>query len=125
MEVGETVCEYPGEVVSKKEGDRRWDLYPPGKACFLYFFKYDSKRLCLDPTAIIKQAETNPDFVGALINHSRKSPNVKAVARKVGGRLRIYFVVHQKRIEATSEILYDYGDRDPQSVKHNPWLQDS
>ena len=41
---GDMVCEYVGELITKKEAEKRNSHYK-SKKCFLYFFKYDGRNL--------------------------------------------------------------------------------
>ena len=40
---------------------------------------------------------------------------------KVGNTPKLYLVARDK-IVAGTELLYDYGDRDKETIKANPWL---
>ncbi|CDJ31562.1 SET domain-containing protein, putative [Eimeria mitis] len=61
-----------------------------------------------------------------LINHSRKNPNLKPKAEAVDGDandLRLFFVA-LRDIHEGEELLVDYGERDPEALKQNPWLNE-
>ncbi len=62
---------------------------------------------------------------GRLINHSRSRPNLKPVV--IVDTLNVPHIVlysGKKDIEAGSELLFDYGDRDKTSLQYFPWLKE-
>ena len=61
------------------------------------------------------------DRMGRLINHSKKKSNCIPKVIIMGGKPRLYFVA-KCVIVAGSEILYDYGERDPETLRCLPWL---
>ena len=79
------------------------------------FFKFDSRRLCIDAT------EEN-DTKGRLINHSRKEANLKMRVVVVDGEPRIVFIA-LKRIVNGAELYYNYSERRKEIVRENPWLK--
>src|SRR4051794_37436814 len=62
--------------------------------------------------------------LGRLVNHSRLKANV-IVSRVFDdiNQPRLMFR-SARRIEAGEELLFDYGDRDKESVQANPWLDE-
>ena len=57
---------------------------------------------------------------GRLINHSRKG-NLVTKTFTIDDVPHLIFVA-KKFIPAGKELLYDYGDRSKESLKHHPWL---
>ena len=111
---GQPLCMYNGELVTYTEGRKRCAT---GKTPFLFFFKIHERSWCLDAS------EENFTF-GRLINHGRRAANVKPEAcNDANGRPAVRFVALMD-IPAGSELLYDYGERDPSVLKENPWLRD-
>ena len=79
-----------------------------------YYFKYGGKEYCLDATSV--------DGIGRFINHSALFYNVKPEAYYPNEREpRIKFKA-TRDIDEGEEILYDYGDRDPQAIANYLWL---
>ena len=118
FEKNEFVCEYHGNLVSREKGDELFKKYGEEKGSYLYYFGCDNKEWCIDATC------ENTGGLGRLINHSRRNPNVRAVAKVFSGIPRLYFVA-KKKIEAGNEILYDYGDKSKESVETFDWLKNS
>jgi len=75
---------------------------------FVYVFRIDS-------------TSARAGGYGRLINHSRDRPNVMPRSVIALSRHTIHFY-SSKRIKKGEELSYDYGDRDPVSIKHYSWL---
>ena len=58
--------------------------------------------------------------MGRLLNHSR-SGNCKTKVVGIGKRPYLILVA-AKDIEAGEELLYDYGDRNKETLEAHPWL---
>ena len=58
---------------------------------------------------------------GRLVNHSRKAPNCIPKVFTLNDEPRVILVARHD-IEKDTELLYDYGDRNKQSLKNHPWL---
>lgn len=115
---GSFVCEYAGDLIDRREAERRNSIYERrSKGSYMFYFNCNNKCYCLDATE-----PTNR--LGRLVNHSRRKPNCK---------MEIF--VHQNKpyliltairdIEKNEEILYDYGERNRKAILANPWLEDS
>lgn len=115
---GSFVCEYAGDLIDRREAERRNLIYERrSKGSYMFYFNCNNKCYCLDATE-----PTNR--LGRLVNHSRRKPNCK---------MEIF--VHQNKpyliltairdIEPNEEILYDYGERNKKAIEANPWLEDS
>jgi histone-lysine N-methyltransferase SETD8 len=59
-----------------------------------------------------------------LINHSRKNPNLETKLYVVEGKPHLGLVAISD-IGKGTEVLYDYGERDPAAVAAHPWLADA
>jgi len=66
---------------------------------------------------------TKSGRIGRLINHSRNHPNLVTKLFVVDSKPRLGFVAKQD-IAAGTELLYDYGERDPRAMSAHPWLKD-
>ena len=59
--------------------------------------------------------------VGRLINHSRRG-NIVPKCTGIDGSPTLYFSA-KRDIAEGEEIVYDYGERDPETVVTFPWLK--
>lgn len=116
---GDLVLKYCGELMSEKKGfEVERKLVEKGiDDSFLYFFKFDSKYLCLDATA-------DDGSYGRLVNHSRLRPNCKAAGIMLG-REQAVALFAIRDIRAGEEILYDYGETRPEVLARLPWIENS
>lgn len=117
---GEDVCEYLGHLFTRREGLKMEKKHGDQPNSYLFFFTKFGRNWCIDAT------EERAEFgFGRLINHSITSTNLdKVVRRGHDGRPHLFFVA-SKFIPPNAELLYDYGVRDPDVVKANPWLGES
>lgn len=83
----------------------------------MYYFNWNSTNWCIDATKPTGR-------YGRLINHSRKSPNCKTIIFEHKQIPHLIFIA-LKDIQPNEEILYDYGERDPNAIRSNPWLTKS
>lgn len=109
----EFVVEYIGKIISFKEAKTREQQYGDSDNCYMYFFRYNEKTLCIDATY-------ESGSLGRLINHSNKG-NLSPKLIQIHGTSRIIFLAKQNIAENT-ELLYDYGDKRAAVVKTHPWL---
>jgi len=113
---GDYVVEYAGDLLSESDALFREAQYQgdPTKGSYMYFFEYKGKQHCVDATE-----ETGR--YGRLINHSLKKSNcaTKVVAMEDSPRL---ILVAKHDIEVGVELLFDYGERNKDTIKANPWL---
>nr|VZH99529.1 unnamed protein product [Spirometra erinaceieuropaei] len=114
---GEFIVEYAGELISDSEARLREAEYKknPNLGSFMFYFTHAGRRYCVDAT------EESPRL-GRLINHSRLHPNcyVKVVPIDQQPRLALFA---KTDIPPGEELLYDYGDRDKESLLSHPWLK--
>ncbi|XP_066914921.1 N-lysine methyltransferase KMT5A-like [Clytia hemisphaerica] len=90
--VGDLLLTYPGEKITKSEGDRRLAEYPSEVGSFLFFYNND----CFDATY--------SEGLGRFVNHSSKHAN--AVAKMLDGKIWLKAL---KNLPVGSEIRYNYG----------------
>ncbi|XP_057297651.1 N-lysine methyltransferase KMT5A-B-like [Hydractinia symbiolongicarpus] len=63
---GDFLLQYPGCLVTAEKGDKLEKYYEKkGKGCYLYFFNYHGKKLCVDAT--------KNNRLGKFVNDSQKS----------------------------------------------------
>ena len=79
----------------------------------MYFLKHGGQDWCVDATRAGR--------IGRLINHSRRQPNLKTKLFVVDGTPRLGLVAVAD-IEPGTELMYDYGERDPETIAAHPWL---
>lgn len=117
LQKGEFVVEYAGDRMSMEEGKTKEEEYKkdPEIGSYIYFFSFKGKRYCIDATS-------ESGRYGRLLNHSKNHPNCKTrLVEEPEGHPRL--IIEAKiDIESDTELLYDYGDRDKQSLKAHPWL---
>ncbi|XP_055353658.1 N-lysine methyltransferase KMT5A-like [Paramacrobiotus metropolitanus] len=118
----EYVVEYAGDLVDvscAKQRERYYAQEPSKYGCYMYFFNYKGRRLCVDATA-----ETGR--YGRLLNHSCRRANLRPEVKEIpSSEQKIHLILRAARdIEVGEELLYDYGDRDPQSLAAFPWLKE-
>ena len=113
---GDMVVEYAGELVSEDEAVSREARYKtdPGKGSYMYFFEHKGTPYCVDAT------EESGRY-GRLVNHSLKESNcfVKVFSPQDVPRL---VLVAKEDLSVGAELLYDYGERDPETLLALPWL---
>jgi histone-lysine N-methyltransferase SETD8 len=61
--------------------------------------------------------------MGRLINHSKKKANCIPKLTFINEKPRIYFQAKCDIVPGT-EILYDYGEHDPDTIRSLPWLNE-
>ncbi|KAH8878383.1 N-lysine methyltransferase KMT5A-A [Schistosoma japonicum] len=114
---GEFIVEYAGDLISEKLAKQREAVYKqnPAIGSYMFFFVHAGQRYCVDATE-----ETSR--LGRLINHSRLKPNCIVKVIPVDGIPRLALFA-RKPISPGEELLYDYGDRDKESLQLHPWLK--
>lgn len=113
---GQFLVEYAGEFLTFKEWKKREKVYKEDSeiGSFVVKFKHNDKVCFLDATKETPR-------LGRLVNHSRVHANCNLKKVVIDQKPHIILVA-SKDIESGSEIRYDYMDRDPASLMHNPWL---
>ncbi|VDP77229.1 unnamed protein product [Schistosoma mattheei] len=114
---GEFVVEYAGDLISEKLAKQREAVYKqnPAIGSYMFFFVHAGQRYCVDATE-----ETSR--LGRLINHSRLKPNCIVKVIPIDGVPRLALFA-RKSISPGEELLYDYGDRDKETLQLHPWLK--
>ena len=114
---GEWVVEYKGLMVTQKQAKANETRYSrdPLLGSFMFYFRANEKPMCIDATI-----ETN--YKGRMLNHSSKKANLQPKVVYYHGTPRVVFLA-KRDILLGEELLYDYGDRSPQTIEENPWLK--
>ncbi|EDV22448.1 N-lysine methyltransferase KMT5A-A [Trichoplax sp. H2] len=114
---GDFLCEYAGELISRKEALQREVSYgkDPNIGNYMYFFSYKGSDFCVDATK-----ET--DRLGRLVNHSRKNYNSISRLIPINGNPHLVLIAYRD-IGIGEELLYDYGDHSKKSIEAHPWLE--
>ncbi|OXU30294.1 hypothetical protein TSAR_016711 [Trichomalopsis sarcophagae] len=112
---GDFVVEYIGDLIDGATARIREAKYARNKniGCYMYYFKFKNMQYCIDATK-------ESGKLGRLVNHSRKGNLVSKVIEIDQTPHLVLFA--KTDIPAGIELLYDYGDRSKESVKHHPWL---
>lgn len=113
---GQLVWEYSGEVITGKVAAARAKEYSvdPSGGNFLLFYKYKEKQMCIDATK-------DNGRMGRMVNHSRKGNNLSLKLVEEDGHVFVCLYANCT-IDNGKEILYDYGERNKETVAANPWL---
>ncbi|XP_057300018.1 uncharacterized protein LOC130630515 isoform X2 [Hydractinia symbiolongicarpus] len=100
---GDFLLQYPGSLVTAEKGDKLEKYYEKkGKGCYLYFFNYHGKKLCVDAT--------KNNRLGKFVNDSQKSYANSVMKVKTFGGKPFLCLYALKTIEKGSEIRYSYGE---------------
>lgn len=115
LEKGEFVCEYSGELITKKEAEIREEKYgtDPKFGCYMYYFRLNDRVWCVDATLCGRK--------GRLINHSAKKANVITKSFNIDNKPTLCFFA-KTDIAKGVELMYDYGDRRKDALDSHPWL---
>ncbi len=113
---GQFLVEYAGDLLTFREWKKREQVYKEDSEIGSYVvkFKHNEKLCFLDATKETPR-------LGRLVNHSRVHANCNLKKVVINQKPHIILVA-SKDIESGTEIRYDYMDRDPASIIHNPWL---
>jgi histone-lysine N-methyltransferase SETD8 len=115
---GDIVCEYEGELIGKKELERRQKMYnknPEKYGSYVFEFCAGNKIMAIDATTAYRT-------FGRLINHSAKYMNVKPVKFRMRTGWGIQFVALRDIVDG-EQLLYEYGEKRHDIVEANPWLK--
>ncbi len=113
----EIVAEYKGEFVSSADFNQRTLEADRTGNCFFFEFFFQNKKCAID-------AKVEDGSKGRLINHSRRSPNVKPIVRSTRKGLPVLLFKALRKIHRGDEVLYDYNERRGYVIQTYPWLQD-
>ena len=113
---GDLVLEYHGDLITRALGDQKHEDYKANAqiGSYMLWFKFKEKNYCIDATEETKR-------LGRLINHSIEAASLKPKALDVDGHLGVFFYA-TKQIDCGQELLWDYGERNPEVVKQNSFL---
>ncbi|KAH3794789.1 N-lysine methyltransferase KMT5A-like [Dreissena polymorpha] len=109
---GDFLLEYKGDLITKYRVARQVekDYEEENRGCFMYFFKYNSKSLCIDATQDIFSA-------GRMVNDAIKGDirnNAEMKIVLVHGKPHLCLFA-TKDISVNEELRFDYG------VPNLPW----
>ncbi|KNA01880.1 hypothetical protein PVNG_02956 [Plasmodium vivax North Korean] len=125
------VFEYVGELLTHNEAMERERKYNKNKkkGCYMFYFKHENKRYCIDGTEENIDAAINSKdkkyflrSFARLVNHSKKNSNLIPKVLTVASLPRLFFVA-ARNIKEGEELLIDYGERDREIIKNNEWLK--
>ena len=113
---GDFVVEYCGDLLTREEAKIREHLYRKDESMgsYMYYFDWRNQKMCVDAT-------NDNGRLGRIINHSKTSPNLKSEVFTHKDKPHIVFFA-KSNIEQGQELLFDYGDRNKDSLKNFPWL---
>ncbi|XP_072163742.1 uncharacterized protein [Diadema setosum] len=112
---GDFVVEYYGDLISMPEARQREAKYQgdPETGCYMYYFEHKNRSYCVDATI-------ESGRLGRLLNHSRHG---NCCTKLVDIKERPHLILVAKQdIDEGEELLYDYGDRNKESIQSHPWL---
>lgn len=114
---GDFVVEYAGDLINLKDAKKKETDYSkdPDIGCYMYYFTHKSVHYCVDATA-------ESGRLGRLINHSRTKNNCHMKVTEINDRPYLMLVA-SRDISIAEELLYDYGDRNKESLTSHPWLK--
>jgi histone-lysine N-methyltransferase SETD8 len=120
---GSFIAEYAGERLTAAQAAEREAQYEAAgvDASYTYYVGAGRSAVCIDA-----MVETERNRISRLINHSRRSPNLKMhkIPGAKPGDVHIgLFAIRD--IDAGEELTYDYGDNSAASVARCPWLNQS
>ena len=124
IEPNKFVVVYKGELLkgSKlKEREAYYTANPSKTGCYLFYFKHNEVRYCVDGTT-----DRGNDGFGRMINHSQKKDkmNLKPVIVVTEQGVPYIVFYSSRAIAKGEELLFDYGERNKLAVKFNPWLKE-
>lgn len=116
---GDFVVEYAGDLIASHLAVKRNAMYEknPNAGSYMFEFMFEGRKHCIDATK-------DTGRFGRLVNHSRKNPNcdMKMLVIEKVPKLILFAA---KNIKYGEEIVYDYGDRDKDTLQELPWLAES
>jgi histone-lysine N-methyltransferase SETD8 len=115
----EYLFDYAGEIIKAAEAEKRHKDYSLNSSLgsFILWFRFDGKKWAVDATV-------NDGTWGRLVNHTSDPEEVNVRLQPVRRDGKMVVEMYAIRdIEVGSEILYDYNDRDPDTMAAFPFLQ--
>lgn len=106
---GEVICDYHGDLISHKEGMRRYNSYPSEINHYMMFFELNGTKYCIDGNTNCSCHNFSKDRIkGRLNNHSKTYPNIRYKPQLLNNVPRV--LLHAKvDIELGDELKFDYG----------------
>lgn len=114
---GDFVVEYAGDLIDLSTAKQREKKYSenPQFGCYMYYFVHKNRNYCIDATA-------ESGRLGRLINHSKTAGNCHTKLTEIKNRPYLMLMA-SRDISVGEELLYDYGDRNKDSLESHPWLK--
>ncbi|XP_031698496.1 N-lysine methyltransferase KMT5A-like [Anarrhichthys ocellatus] len=108
---GDIICDYHGEVITAKKGNKKIEAVTDN-AAYMFFFTFREKHLCIDAQTHPCKCHPELETVGRLINHSSKRPNLKPLQclLHVDGKDTVVILFKAlTEIKVDDELKFDYG----------------
>lgn len=119
---GVCILEYKGQWICKSESEIREKYYAETNCVPVSVYDLSTKKV-LDANRDEEGQLYEPnENIARYINHSKKSPNCKLVAKQDPKALKRLYLVTISNIPKGAQLLWDYGDRSYQNIAANPWL---
>ncbi|XP_021357000.1 uncharacterized protein LOC110452674 [Mizuhopecten yessoensis] len=124
---GTIVCDYHGNHITHTQGEQRLrSIEKDEDAKHMLFYRHpvNGKRMCVDAATIpcLCHLGMKSGTMSRLISHSATAPNLKAVARVIGGHPCVLLIATEV-IKNSAEFLFDYGVRPSPTGEKISWLQ--
>ncbi len=105
---GSVVCDYHGPVLKRDQAESLRRSMSAAESNYMYFFKYDSQRLCIDAATVPCVCHPRiPTTFGRMVNHSGVHPNLRTVCRRIGDRVHLLLVATTD-VNPNEEFFFDY-----------------
>nr|XP_022338926.1 N-lysine methyltransferase KMT5A-like isoform X2 [Crassostrea virginica] len=114
---GDFVVEYAGDLIDLSTAKKREKEYSenPDFGCYMYYFVHRNRNYCIDATE-------ESGRLGRLINHSKTAGNCHTKLTEINNKPYLMLIA-SRDIVIGEELLYDYGDRNKDSLESHPWLK--
>ncbi|KAG2465332.1 KMT5A methyltransferase, partial [Polypterus senegalus] len=109
---GEVVCDYHGEIISRKKGELKMKNVEAGEMGYLYFCKNARQEaFCINTQTFPCPCHPDMEMSGRLINHSSKRANLLPQCFNIDtgeGLMDVVLFIVKKDIEANTKLLFEY-----------------
>uniref|UniRef100_A0A8C6U8M4 SET domain-containing protein n=1 Tax=Neogobius melanostomus TaxID=47308 RepID=A0A8C6U8M4_9GOBI len=107
------LCDYHGQLITGTEGRRRM-AERESEMGYSFFFKAGNEDLCVDSHNARCPRHLDIETFGRLLNHSKKTPNIRPVACPMNfpeGPQQVIFFRALRDLKVNEELFFDYGVR--------------